>query len=240
MRKTLLTTFFNEEYMLPWWLEHHKDKFDHGILIDYNSNDRSVEIIKEICPDWEIVKSRNEYFGAKECDEEVIDIESSIEGWKVCMNVTEFLVGDYSIMNDIPDQGIRIPCNVMVDSIPNNIPNYEESLIKQKPYGIMYDKGGSQVRRPRIIHNKKSEQYPLGRHYSHHDTDKLQVLWYGWSPFNETSIKRKLQIQTRIPESDKNMGYGREHIVTRKQLIHIFNTRFAPIATNLQFEIPYE
>ncbi len=237
MRKTLLTTFFNEEYMLPWWLNHHKNNFDHGVLVDYNSTDRSVEIIKEICPNWEIIPSRNQYFGAKECDDEVIDIEREIEGWKVCLNVTEFLIGDYSIMNDTPDQGIRISCSVMVDIFPNDVPVYDKPLIEQKSFGILFNEGGSQVRRPRIIHNKHSESYPLGRHYNQHDTEKLQVLWYGWSPFNETVIKRKLQIQTRSPEHDKMRGFGAEHITTRKQLIDTFNRRFAPIARDLSKEI---
>ena len=55
MRKTVVTHFFNEEYLLPWWLEHHKKYFDHGVMIDYNSTDSSVEIIKKICPTWTIV-----------------------------------------------------------------------------------------------------------------------------------------------------------------------------------------
>ena len=159
MRKTLLTTFFNEEYLLPWWLEHHKKHFDHGVLVDYNSTDRSVEIIREICPTWEIIPSRNAEFDAKLCDEEVIDIERSIEGWKVCMNITEFLIGDYSIMDDVPDQGIRIPCSVMVDTNPDDIPTHDKPLGEQKSCGIKYSDGGTQIRRPRIIHNRKSEEY---------------------------------------------------------------------------------
>ena len=239
MRKTLLTTFFNEEYLLPWWLNHHKDHFDHGILVDYNSTDRSVEIINEICPEWTVIQSKNEFFGAIECDDEVMDIERGVEGWKVCMNVTEFLVGDYSIMDETPNQGIRIPCSVMVDLYPNEIPVYDKPLIQQKYHGILYNEGGSQVRRPRILHNKDSENYPLGRHYSRHDTEKMQVLWYGWSPFNETVIKRKLQIQSKIPETDKIRGFGSEHITTKKQLIHNFNIRFAPAAKNISKEINY-
>ena len=62
MNKTVLTHFYNEEYLLPWWLDHHKKYFDHGILIDYASTDKSVEIIKEICPTWTEVKSKNEFF----------------------------------------------------------------------------------------------------------------------------------------------------------------------------------
>lgn len=237
MRKTLLTTFFNEEYLLPWWLEHHKKHFDHGVLVDYNSTDRSVGIIREICPTWEIIPSRNAEFDAKLCDEEVIDIERSIEGWKVCMNITEFLIGDYSIMDDVPDQGIRIPCSVMVDTNPDDIPTHDKPLVEQKSFGIKYSDGGTQIRRPRIIHNRKSEEYPLGRHYSDYDTNKMQVLWYGWAPFTEEVIARKLQIQTRIPETDKMRGYGAEHLVNRDELIRNYHTKFLPYALPIIEEI---
>ena len=39
-------SFYNEEYLLPWWLAHHTKLFDHGILINKGSTDRSVEICK--------------------------------------------------------------------------------------------------------------------------------------------------------------------------------------------------
>ena len=71
---TIISHFYNEEYLLPWWLNHHKDMFDHGIMIDYDSTDNSVEIIKSICPKWTIVKSRNRFFQAKDIDSEVEDI----------------------------------------------------------------------------------------------------------------------------------------------------------------------
>ena len=37
MRKTITAVFYNEEYLLPWWLMHHKQYFDHGVLINYAS-----------------------------------------------------------------------------------------------------------------------------------------------------------------------------------------------------------
>lgn len=218
MRKTILTHFYNEEYLLPWWLEHHKQHFEWGVLIDYSSTDRSVEIIKDICPKWQIVPSYNKVFDARRCDNEVIKYEKQIPGWKVCLNVTEFLVGDFSVLNDIPEQELTIPCNVMVDLESEMIPTYNTPLVKQKPFGIKYDEGGSGLRRSRTIHNKETIQYPLGRHYENYNTTSLEVLWYGWSPFNDSTIKRKLQIQDRIPESDKAQGYGREHITTEEKL----------------------
>ena len=37
MKSTIIAHFFNEEYLLPWWLNHHKKIFDYGILFDYSS-----------------------------------------------------------------------------------------------------------------------------------------------------------------------------------------------------------
>jgi hypothetical protein len=64
---TIISHFYNEEYLLPWWLEHHKKIAPFGVMIDYHSTDRSVEIIKSICPHWEIRTTRNESFDAALC-----------------------------------------------------------------------------------------------------------------------------------------------------------------------------
>ena len=75
MKKTIVSHFYNEEYLLPWWLSHHKNHFDYGIMIDYNSTDKSKEIIEEICPHWKIVKTKNEYFDSDIIDREVEEYE---------------------------------------------------------------------------------------------------------------------------------------------------------------------
>lgn len=219
MRKTILTHFFNEEYLLPWWLKHHKDKFDWGVCINYASTDRSVEIIKDICPKWTVVDSINDMFDARLCDQEVIKYEKQIPGWKTTLNVTEFLVGDFSILNDEPDQELIIPCNVMVDCDEAQPPLVNKPLIEQKHFGIHFNDNGIKLRRPRCIHNKMEINYPLGRHYEKHDCEDLQVCWFGWSPYTSSMIKRKLQIQNKIPESDKAQGFGREHITNLDQLL---------------------
>lgn len=218
MRKTILTHFYNEEYLLPYWLEHHKKIFDWGVLINYGSTDRSVEIIKDICPKWKVVDSINEWFDAKQCDDEVVKYERQIPGWKITLNVTEFLTGDFNVLNDVPDQELKIPCSVMVDNDPSKVLTLGMPMVEQKPFGIPYDMGGSSLRRSRCIHNKAEVNYPLGRHYENYDSEDLQVLWYGWSPYTPELKARKLQVQTRIPESDKRAGYGREHIVTGEEL----------------------
>lgn len=222
MRKTILTHFYNEEYLLPWWLNYHKDKFDWGVCINYGSSDRSVEIIKDLCPKWAVVDSINDMFDAKRCDEEVVKYERQIPGWKVTLNVTEFLVGNYSVLDDTPEQELIIPCNVMVDINETEEVDVGRPLVEQRYYGIHFKDGNTRLRRPRCIHNKKQIQYPLGRHYETHNCEDLQVCWYGWSPFSSSLIKRKLQIQTKIPDSDRVQGFGREHITDINQLIKDF------------------
>ena len=50
---TVISHFYNEEYLLPWWLMHHTKLFDHGILINKGSTDRSAQISKRFAPYWE-------------------------------------------------------------------------------------------------------------------------------------------------------------------------------------------
>lgn len=88
---TLISHIFNEEYLLPFWLNHHKDMFDKIIIIDYNSTDNSIEICKTICPECQIIKSRNNCFDAEKVDAEVMDIETTLQGIKMVLNTTEFL-----------------------------------------------------------------------------------------------------------------------------------------------------
>jgi len=237
MYKTIISHFYNEEYLLPWWLEHHKKYFNHGILINYASTDNSVSTIRQLCPDWTVINSKNEFFDAKLIDDEVSDIESTVSGWKTCLNTTEFLVGDYSLMNNTPEQEITMPCFIMVDVEPEILPSYNKPLIEQKYHGIHYHGRDPLARRPRLIHNKIRVEYPLGRHYPDYNTDKLKVLWYGWSPFNKRSLDRKLQIQNRIPESDKARGFGSQHIADENKLNQIFKKDYFPFAVNLKFEI---
>jgi hypothetical protein len=240
MNKTVVTHFYNEEYLLPWWLMHHREIFDHGILIDYDSTDRSVEIIKQYCPTWQIVTSRNRQFDAARCDEEVMDYESSTAGWKMCLNVTEFLVGDFSILNDIPDQILVLPSHIMVDTDTQNNDklNYNESLIKQKPYGIFYDNNNhvSKERNCRAIHNLRMLKYTTGRHFYAPTCDKLGVLWYAHSPLTQQLMNRKLQIQGRIPQSDFSRGLGTHHITDQSKQLGKYNY-YLPHAIDLSVKL---
>lgn len=206
LRKTVVSHFYNEEYLLPWWLDHHKNMFDHGILIDYGSTDRSVEIIRKICPHWTIIKSRNNNFDTHAVDDEVMDVMGYIDGFKIVLNITEFLVGNMKILDESKAASkIYIPCLVMCDPPceSSNDPNYDKPLYKQKYHGLHYEQSYP-IRYYRILHNGP-EPYVNGRHYWVSNPEfRLAILWYGWSPYNQKLLARRKQTRDRMPPVDPN------------------------------------
>jgi len=234
MKKTVISHFYNEEYLLPWWLKHHKKYFDHGIMIDYHSTDNSRKIIKKICPKWDIITSRNENFDAKAVDIEVMDIESWVKDWKIALNTTEFLVSTRKDwMNDSifeKYEQIKIPCHVMVDKeLKKQNLSYYIPLHEQKDQGInVHVKPRfAALRSSRSLHKSKIT-YSWGRHFSGYNTESefvrkfddgttttiFNILWFGFSPYNKELLKRKLQIQNVAPRN----GFGVQHFTTKEKL----------------------
>lgn len=255
----------NEEYLLPWWLDHHKNKFDHGIIVDYNSTDSSHEIIKNRTPSWQIIQSRNKNFSALSVDLEVVDLIRDIQkqyprSWIITLNVTEFLIGDMSKLNYMePRVNCLVEGHLMVDSLEDQgkFPDHETPLIKQRHYGVLgdykdcrwdynqsflskeffkrkksdpefYEHGGPYAtnRIMRSLHNydldyTKSAGWQSGRHFWGEPVPDFQILWYGYSPYNENSIKRKLAIQEQIPENEL-----RSTCVSHQLDKHKFQVRF--------------
>lgn len=248
MKKTLLCHFYNEEWMLPWFLNHHRQIFDHGVMIDYHSTDRSREIIQEICPTWDIVTSRNPDFQADTIDTEVNDIEAGIQGWKICLNVTEQLIGDYSILDDNPRQ-LLVPSVFFVDCDRERTVTHDRPLWEQKTDGFMFSDSPQNFfeRRSRSLHNipvhypAQSTQACMapGRHWNTYNTDKLVTFYYGWCPFDDGQLNRKLQIQTQIPLIDRQLNRGFHHITNRETLTYRLENEFIPRARDISKEIEF-
>ena len=112
-KTTCLTNIYNEEYLLPFWLHHHKDMFDDIIIVDYRSTDNSVEICKKICPNCKIITTRNESFDAENIDKEFMDLEKDIEGIKIVLNTTEFLFCEKPI-KDIFNSYEKTPVSISI------------------------------------------------------------------------------------------------------------------------------
>jgi hypothetical protein len=217
--KTIISHIFNEEYLLPFWLEHHASIFDHGIIIDYYSTDRSVELIRKMCPTWSIVKTKNikngvPNFEASLVDREVNEIEKTVQGFKICLNTTEFFVE----LNKIPLKDViyRIPIVSMMCT-KNNPKNIEE-FFQADLFKMRHDRGC------RTLHKKTFIHYKPGRHQIHDGqgdsiiTYDFVILWCEFYPYNKKFIERKLQIQKNIPERDKKGGYGIQHFTTKEKL----------------------
>jgi hypothetical protein len=212
VKKTVICHFYNEEYLLPWWLNHHKKIFDFGIMINTGSDDRSVEIIKDICPKWAVFNSPFTQFDARLRDYEVMHYEHQITGWRVCLNVTEFILGP--VDSEIWWRGdenmqILIPSITYIDWAPRGTLDISAPLWVQKNNGIHYHTNFGE-RRARSLHNF-NVSYPVGRHYDHYNTENLVIFHYANCISSVEMLRRRLQIQTAIPESDKRLGFGIHH-----------------------------
>lgn len=224
MKTTLLTNVFNEEYLLPFWLQHHKDMFDDIIIIDYHSTDKSLEICKKICPNCEIRTTRNNSFCAEDIDTEFMDIENSIDGIKIVLNTTEFLVCETTVRDLFKD--VTEPTSLSITAVsPYSLKTYDDiknnyELFKNlfnDDVVFLHDRGD------RYLHTFSNGNYTIGRHNTMNHTipcGKSHIIWLGYYPLNEDVLKRKLQIQDKMPQSDKIQGFGFHHLVSREELLH--------------------
>ena len=223
---TLITHIFNEEYLLPFWLNHHKNMFDKICIVDYNSTDKSVEICKSICPDCEIIPTQNEYFDAYKVDREIMYIENRIKGIKIVLNVTEFLFCNKSV-KDIFSGYNEAMMSFSISAISPysekiyNVSNYDELIRNLLNNDIVYhnDRQGG-----RMLHNFPNGNYTIGRHYTANysvPTNEAHIVWMGFYPMNDNLLKRKLQIQQNIPQLDKDQGFGFQHLWSKDKMLSI-------------------
>lgn len=211
--RTIITHFYNEEYLLPWWLNHHKKYFDQGILIDYHSTDRSVEIIKEICPNWHVVPSRFLQFDAHHLDWEIMWYERQVSGWRISIPVTEFLVGDVAnLAIDTPDRTqFFIPSIIFSDFNPYTTLDKNKKLWEQCFRGVHYTHAKSRGWSCRSMHNFNDIFYEVGRHFHEPNTDRAMIFKYSHLLLGEAMISRKLQIQTKVSDFDRQVGFSNYH-----------------------------
>ena len=227
----LISHVFNESYLLPSWIKHHREMFDRALIIDYASTDGTVEVLKKHAPStWMVVSSRNSEFDAEECDREVMEFEESLPGWKIALNTTEFLV--FPEMRNVlksletrSKSAVRISGYTMVDpsDLHHEALDIEESLwskyhfgVPEHEIGLTYPAGETSRPVGRLMHSNTTGQYSIGRHAWHKDDGELprsvaSILWYGFSPWSPQLISRKTQIRSTVPEKDLLVGRGTHH-----------------------------
>lgn len=238
--RTVICHFFNEAYLLPWWLKHHRALFDHGVLIDHGSTDESADICRELVPEWKLVRSRLNKFDAYMTDFEVMEYERGLPGWKVALNVTEFLMctAPLQVLEQQLARDGRIGCSasgmLIVDDHPGEEPDPNQPLPLQRHFGLddnaitdpaqRRDLGlPVSPQRNRFYHRNEVGMYHPGRHTSFHPDCQLRyvnlmVFHYGYAPWNERVLQRKMQIASKVKVEDLKRGWGVQHIRGREQL----------------------
>ena len=237
----LISHFYNEEALLTQWIRHHAPLFDCAVLIDYNSTDKSRDIIRREAPDsWNVVYSHNREFGAAAIDHEVAGYENSFNNnhWRLALTTTEFLFAtglrrkENTVYDNIGDaNAMRIQSLTSVDKEDSPTNNLSTSLLKQKNQvyfqtgesGILTKEEETYVNNHynRFMHRVRdfSNPYFIGRHDFRHKSiqTNMHIIKYVYGPF-PNFFSRKLQIKTRMPESDKQFHFGHQHLIEFDQL----------------------
>jgi hypothetical protein len=221
LKLTVITNVYNEEYFLPFWLEHHKKIFDHGVVFDWGSSDSSMDIIRKMCPTWEIIPSPLKLFDAYENDILIMNEEVKHDGYKMVLNTTEFLVSPKPIRELLSSERnsyyMRVVPSVLsthATQDPQNLKELFENITRVCIGGIPITERAS-----RCIHSWDHGHYSLGRHLQTLPLTgdlPFYVLWFGFYPWNEKFHARKLQIKDKIPQSDYEKGFSHQHKESRE------------------------
>lgn len=253
--RTVLCHFFNEEYLLPWWLKHHRSMFDHGVLIDHGSTDNSLDICRQLVPEWRIVRSRLTAFDPFLTDFEVMCYEQELPGWKITLNVTEFLLTHYPLdhletyLTENQKKGARASGILVVDMNPRQEPDVLHPLPPQYFWGIEDNSFinveqrvglgiGETPLRNRFYHCLPVGMYTPGRHDSFHPDAKLRIndlmiFHYGYAPWTDRGKQRKLQISQKMPAEVRINDWGAHHLRDSKRL-DLDHQRISAAATDLR------
>ena len=250
MSATVIAHFYNEELLLPFWLKHHTRLFSHGVMIDYASTDRSLDIIRNMAPTWEIRSSRNVMFDSAQIDSEVAEIETEVHGWKMALNITEFLLCSdlhaylHNFEAMFPQMaGVRCSGVVQVDRPEEQfLPLTDAPLWEQSTFGYReIDRLGTidpPACRCRLLHKAAHGHYGPGRHITslpyHFDPD-LFLFWVGWGLI-EHKKQRNNNTRQRIPAADLQKGWGHHHVWSDQQLEDFWRSEIA--ASHNLMEIP--
>lgn len=242
----IISHFFNESYLLPFWLNHHKNIFDSGILINHNSTDNSTELVEKLTPSWKLHNYKDREFDSEKLNDMVQKYEKKVRrNYKIVLNTTEFLIiNDAKNFNKLLSKKgkncFRFVSKIMIDEdvSKNNIID----LLNEKKFGIWNDQILDKIdlqklddekvikyikalpQRYRFMHNYKHGKYLPGRHssklmFEDVDRDVAYIQYYLLSPMNDDFLKRKTQISEKVSSDDKQKDRGYQHLYSFNDLI---------------------
>jgi Glycosyl transferase family 2 len=224
MKITCITNIFNEEYLLPFWLEHHKKMFDHGIIVDYGSTDKSLDICRSICPEWTII-NHDAQFDCIENDNFLMNIETGVDGFKIILNTTEFILSKENL-KEILQKHELLKISIAIQVITPYSQQYYEPNTLQELFANLNndDIKFHNDRWIRYIHNCHHGNYWVGRHETKNTililyTHEIFIMWFGFYPLNEKLLQRKLQIKDKLSERDLANRFGKQHFLTYDDIL---------------------
>jgi hypothetical protein len=210
---TIISHIYNEAFLLPFFIEQHYAKFDHGVILDFGSTDDSRSIIEKLAPKWKIIDCSHHLFEAAKVDYLVAELESKIQGTTVALTATEFLIGDPRLISTeaiIPTVSLlRLPGEPEIrigqkfhDVYKNGVFPFQAEVNLETEW--MSRKKG------RKIGGVRSE-YPVGRHFDLLGDSLLLIYRVSNCLASEEMIQRRLQIQNRVPDSEIAKGFAIQH-----------------------------
>ena len=219
----------NEELLIPHWIAHHQHLYEKMVFIDHHSTDMSLELIGAMAPEAIVVPSRLSEFDAQLVDDEVMGVEEEYlnTDYKITSNITEFMWHDdlQGLLYENKEfEAIGFKAYMMVDkdlSLPLDGP-----LWKDRHNGYLDNETALNSRRWRFIHRMEHGHYGLGRHHVNLKDIKnpdWTILFASFSPWPQ-AIPRKMQIQHRIPERDKRIGSGIQHMQNLQTLDNFYRS----------------
>jgi nucleoside-diphosphate-sugar epimerase/2-polyprenyl-3-methyl-5-hydroxy-6-metoxy-1,4-benzoquinol methylase len=238
-RVALVSHFYNEELLLPYFINQHASMFDAAVLIDCGSTDKSVEVIKRLAPStWRVVRSNYpDVFHFRLVDEEVTKWENTFPGWwKVTLTTTEFLVhhdlrGYLHRLENTPRyqnvSAFRLRSLEIVGT--DDVPLGRFAQLAQQRSEYLAPRGQTPfnytTQYSRFLHRvdyPTKNRYHAGRH-SLKGLVVASMLEEGfiskfkYSPWPQM-LARKLQIGPRIPKEHFRIGAGIQHNTNYKAL----------------------
>lgn len=220
----MVTHFFNEELLLPYFIRHHAGVFDEVILIDSGSNDQSRQIIDKQAPSsWRVVESGNpDVFDAWKMDEEVMREEGVLAtSWRMTLTTTEFVVHPdlrselrtIEASNGTTLNAMQFPALKMVGDDTLALKRFP-NLVEQRSQVLREDWVNAYSRFVHQLPKDAKGYYSVGRHsmpgVPYVLSKQGYIAKWMYTPWPE-SISRKMQIGPRIPEQHLAQNAGIQH-----------------------------
>ena len=220
-RVMLITHFYNEELLLPYFIRHHANMFDHAILIDYQSDDKSVDIINSLAPpSWRVVPSstgRSFFPGTPGNDGDVVWYEHQYPNdWKISLTTTEFLVFPdmrkwlYDFDTNLTKQHcFKFPAITMVGNDAKPLEKYTSLPLQRSAYANL----GSGT------HNLKKRKHEFPKGYlvqvaSAYFYERLMHVGYKQKVYTYSDGRHAISLHNGLQPTTLNAGFIMKYLLT--------------------------